>query len=271
VKGAPTQPDRVVDKVLDATSGVGVEARVLDVRVGAFWVGVRTDLGTGLASALRSEDHLHGSRPIAAAGELHRWTPLELVGLLRSRSVPEASIGLAAVNALLQPAAARLPEGPAACILEDRCHGARLAMIGRFPFAEGLRPHCSRLDIFERGVGRSAGDLGEEDLGACLPEADVVAITATTLINGTLSKVLKHVREDAFLMMLGPSTPLSPVLVDFGFDVLCGTTVDDVDAVMCALGQGAVTSQIPGVRRVALWREATDDASSQQGVGVEAR
>ena len=88
-----------------------------------------------------------------------------------------------------------------------------------------------------------------------LPQADVVAVTATTLLNRTLPTVLAGVRGDAFVMLLGPSTPLTPVLFQFGFDVLCGTVVDDADAVFRAVEQGAVTSQITGVRRVCLWKE----------------
>jgi hypothetical protein len=87
-----------------------------------------------------------------------------------------------------------------------------------------------------------------------LPQADVVAVTATTLLNRTLPIVLAGVRPDAFVMLLGPSTPLTPVLFQFGFDVLCGTVVDDADAVLRAVEQGAVTSQIAGVRRVCLWK-----------------
>ncbi len=208
-----------------------------------------------MASALRSEDHLHGSRPIAAAGELHEWTPEELAGLLDSESVAEASVGLAAVNALLSSRAAGLPDEPAVAILERRGRSARVAMIGHFPFADRLRSSCARLDVFERGRHRGADDRGEEAMEIVLPAADVVAVTATTLINRTVGRILELVRGDAFLMMLGPSTPLAPSLFDFGFDVLCGTVIVDVDAAMRAIGQGAVTAQIPGVRRVALWQE----------------
>jgi uncharacterized protein (DUF4213/DUF364 family) len=67
--------------------------------------------------------------------------------------------------------------------------------------------------------------------------------------------VLASVRPDAFLMMLGPSTPLTPALFNFGFDILCGTLIEDPSTVLKAVGEGAVTSQITGVRRVSLWKE----------------
>jgi uncharacterized protein (DUF4213/DUF364 family) len=244
----------IVDSVLAAAANVA-DTDLIDVRVGQYWVGVRTGLGVGLASVLRSEAHLHGSRPISAAGELHTWAPIDLCSLLRSDSPPEGAIGLAAVNALVGPTARDLRDEKALQVLQKRGADRNVAMIGHFPFADRLREGCRELWIFERGIDRDEFDLGEEAMARLLPEADVVAITATTILNRTLPDVLAHVSADAFVMLLGPSTPLTPALFDFGFDVLCGTVVDDPEAVVRAVEQGAVTSQIPGVRRVCLWKD----------------
>jgi uncharacterized protein (DUF4213/DUF364 family) len=230
------------------------DAELIDIRVGQYWVVVRTSLGAGLSSVLRSEAHLHGSQPISAAGKLHTWAPIDLCGLLRSNSPPEGAIGLAAVNALLGSTAKDLRDEKAVAILQERGQGRKVAMIGHFPFADRLGDDCDDLWIFERGVNRSEDDLGEEAMDDRLPRADVVAVTATTLLNRTLPDGLAKVRSDAFVMLLGPSTPLTPALFDFGFDVLCGTVVDDPEAAVRAVEQGAVTSQITGVRRVCLWK-----------------
>jgi uncharacterized protein (DUF4213/DUF364 family) len=246
-------PGVFVEAILEAAAEAPA-ADLVDLRVGSFWVVVRTSLGAGMASVLRSEDHLHGSQPIGAAGELHRRTPLELTGLLRSDSPPESAIGLAAANALLSPAARNLSEEKAVAILRERGRGQKVAMIGHFPFADGLREDCEQLWVFERGLNRRQDDLGEEAMEQLLPQADVVVVTATTLLNQTLLTVLAGVRTDAFVMLLGPSTPLTPALFKFGFDVLCGTVIEDPTAVLRAVEQGAVTSQITGVRRVCLWK-----------------
>ena len=128
-------------------------------------------------------------------------------------------------------------------------------MIGHFPFAGRLESMCGELWVFERGAGRCDGDFGEEMMDELLPQADVVAVTSTSLINRTLSDILARVRPDAFVLMLGPSTPLTPRLFDCGVDLLCGTIVADPTSVMRAVEQGAVTRQITGVRRVCLWPE----------------
>ena len=249
-----SNPGVFVDAVLDAAASVPA-ADLIDLRVGPYWIFVRTSRGAGMASALRSEAHLHGTQPVSGAGELHLRTPLELADLLRSDSPPESAIGLAAVNALLGPNAEHLSDEKAVAILRERGRGRKVAMIGHFPFADALREDCGQLWVFERGLNRRQEDLGEEAMEQLLPQADIVAVTATTLLNRTLPTVLAGVREDAFVMLLGPSTPLTPALFRYGFDVLCGTVVDDPEAVLRAVEQGAVTSQITGVRRVCLRRE----------------
>jgi uncharacterized protein (DUF4213/DUF364 family) len=263
---AESNPEIIVNAVLDAAAAAPA-AELIDLRVGPFWAVVRTSLGTGMASTLSSEAHLHGSRPVADAGSLHRRTPLELATLLRSDSPPEASIGMAAVNAIVGPTTAGFREEKAVAILRERGAGRKLAMIGRFPFADELRNDCDELWVFERGRNRRQGDFGDEAFDEMLPQADVVAVTATTVLNGTLARVLAGLRPEAFVMLLGPSTPLTPALFRFGFDVLCGTIVDDPETVLRAVEQGAVTSQITGVRRVCLWNDGRDkreDAKTQR-------
>jgi uncharacterized protein (DUF4213/DUF364 family) len=208
-----------------------------------------------MASTLRSQSHVHGTVPIKSAGSLLELSSVELAALLRSASPPEAAVGLAAANAVLGSSAQNLSGEKALTVLEERGAGRRVAMIGRFPFADRLRENCAQLWVFERGLDRRQEDFGEEAMEQLLPQADVVAVTATTLLNRTLPGVLACVRPDAFLMMLGPSTPLAPALFDFGFDILCGTVIEDPEAVLKAIGEGAVTSQITGVRRVSLWKD----------------
>jgi len=147
----------------------------------------------------------------------------------------------------------RLTEHNAASIIAERGAGKRVAMIGHFPFAERLAPVCGELWVFERGDGRREGDFADDMVDELLPQAEVVAVTSTTIINRTLPGLLGLVRPDAFVLLLGPSTPLTPRLFDHGIDLLCGTLIVDPAAVLRAVEQGAVTSQIRGVRRVCLW------------------
>ncbi len=244
----------VIDAILHSVPTLA-DVRLLDLRVGPFWTVVQTSAGTGMASTMAAEPHGHARVPIMDAGSLRDTSPIELTELLRSASLPEAAVGLATVNALLGPPDGNVVEGNAKEILNQRAEGRVAAIIGHFPFVDALRQSCRELWVFERGQGRRPGDLGPENVAEVLPHAEVVAISATTLINHTLEDILPFIRPGAFTMMLGPSTPLAPCLLELGFDVLCGTIVEDPEPVLRAVEQGAVTSQIGGVRRVCLWRD----------------
>jgi len=54
--------------------------------------------------------------------------------------------------------------------------------------------------------------------------------------------------------VLGPSTPLSPVLFDHGATIIAGSRVVDENAVMSCIGQGAIFRQVSGVRLLAFTR-----------------
>ena len=248
-----------VERILDEVAGTEAvrEAELIDVRVGPFWTVVRTSIGTGLASTMKKESDRDRAYPIAEAGSLLAFSPLELAARLRSRSAPEAAVGLAAVNALLRRPTGNLAEVNAADLLCERANGRLLALVGHFPFVDRLREACREVWVFERGARQRPGDLGEQHMEELIPHAEVVAITATTLSNGTLDGVIRLLGAEAFVVMLGPSTPYATSLFEAGFDALCGTVVVDDEAVVRAVSQGAVTGQITGVRRMCLFREDT--------------
>jgi uncharacterized protein (DUF4213/DUF364 family) len=55
--------------------------------------------------------------------------------------------------------------------------------------------------------------------------------------------------------MLGPTTPLSAVLFDYGVDILAGTKVVEPDKTIRSISQGAMFRQVEGVRLVTLAKE----------------
>jgi uncharacterized protein (DUF4213/DUF364 family) len=86
----------------------------------------------------------------------------------------------------------------------------------------------------------------------------VVVITATTLINKTFESLVSLCKIKTKVMVFGPSTPLSPILFDYGVDLLCGTIVIDPKAVMLAFSQGCSSPQI---RRAGFTKMITMDKS----------
>ncbi|MEE9616984.1 MAG: DUF364 domain-containing protein [Anaerolineae bacterium] len=243
-------------------------APVIQVLVGAFWTAVVLDTDPprcGLASTLRPATHPSGP-PVPQAGRLLERSGRELAGLLHSSSTLEASIGMAAFNALLKPCpelaegacpatastrGGELAEGvnEAACtevnaeeIILERGTGRRVAIVGHFPFVERVRRAAATCWVVE--LHPHPGDLPAEQATEVLPQADVVALTGTSLINHTFDALIGLCRPDAFVLLLGPSAPLSPVLFKTGVDAVSGTLVTDPERVLRSVSQGATFRQI---------------------------
>jgi uncharacterized protein (DUF4213/DUF364 family) len=70
---------------------------------------------------------------------------------------------------------------------------------GHFPFVKGFKTLAQKLWVFELpGRGRPEDMTGAE-IEILLPQAEIVVISSTTLINQTLGGVLDHYLVSLFL------------------------------------------------------------------------
>ena len=231
------------------------DAPVRQVLVGAFWTAVVLDTDPprcGLASTLRPATHPSGP-PVPDAGHLLEHSGRELAALLRSSSTLEASIGMAAFNALLEVDEAACSEVNAEQVILERGAGRRVAIVGHFPFVERVRRAAGECWVVE--LHPHPGDIPAERAAEVLPQADVVALTGTSLINHTFEELIGLCRSDAFVILLGGSAPLSPVPFDHRVDAVAGTLVVDVPAALRAVSQGATFRQIQGKRLLTMMRK----------------
>jgi uncharacterized protein (DUF4213/DUF364 family) len=137
--------------------------------------------------------------------------------------------------------------------------------VGHFPFVPRLRPRLGELHVLERNP--QEGDLPEQAAPQVLPRAEVVAITGMAMVNHTLEDLLELCAPDAVVLVLGPSTPLSPLLFDCGVDLLCGAVVTAIGPVIRAVAQGADFHQVhrTGVRLVTISRPGFGVSPGHQG------
>jgi uncharacterized protein len=228
------------------------DAPVREVRVGPFLTAVAS-AGCGLASTVLDPEAAHGAPAVTTPGQLTGGSALGLARLLCSALPAERGIGLAALNSLLPVDEGRCRELNAAELLLEKGSGRRVAMVGHFPFAERLRAAAARLDVLElRPLGE---DLPAAAAAEVLPRAEVVAITGSALVNRTLGDLLRLCARGAYVVVLGPSTPLSPVWFAHGVTAVSGTVVADEDLVLRQVSQGAVFHQVRGVRRLTMLAE----------------
>jgi uncharacterized protein (DUF4213/DUF364 family) len=229
-----------------------------DVAVKSVWVGVHWTVvcsrHCGLASTLVGNQP-HGHDKVRDVGRLHFKSAHKLVEYARSDNLLEASIGVAAINSLIDVDESQVVEVNAGDVLMQRGRGQHVALVGHFPFIPQLRASARELWVIEQ---QPTADEYPSEAGADLiPKADVVAITGTALINHTLERLLALCDPKARVMILGPSTPLSPVLFDHGVSLLSGAQVVDEAAALGTLCQGATFQQMAGVRLVTLARDGS--------------
>ena len=232
---------------------------ISQVIIGLHWTAVVSEVEDnrrcGLASTLNEGHNHHKAMDVPDAGQLESFDGLVLATYTQSNSPVMRSVGVAAINALLSPFTHVLVEQNAEEVIAAHGKGKRVVLVGSFPFISRLQTRVGELIVLE--FKPQPGELPESAAQDVIPAADVVAITGMSLINGTLESLLNLCSPQTFVILLGPSAPLSPVLFDYGVDMICGSVVTDIDPVIRAVRQGANFRQIhrSGVSLVSMARE----------------
>ena len=248
---------KILDVLLDSLSSTDHD--VLEVRCCAFWTAVTTR-HTGLSTTYRALDgeadtHQSGVRDV---GDLTQKKAFELAEFALSGNTLEASIGIATINSLLDVDESRCIDLNAYDVLADRGRNRQIAVVGHFPFVPKLRKVARKLWVIEKRV--RPGDLPESEADRILPQCDVVWLTGTSFINHTIEELLSLCRG-SFVVLTGPTSPLTPLLFDYGIDVICGTRVIDSEEMLRYISQAATFRQLHGhgVRLLTLAREASSN------------
>jgi uncharacterized protein len=226
---------------------------VEQVTIGPFDTAVKS-LRWGLSSTFR--DPCSGDRPawVRRAGDLVGMPAKELAGYALSDRLLEASLGMAAVNSLLDPGIFRLEEVNAADLIAERGRGKKVVVVGDFPFLKKLKGKVGELRVVNRPPWE--GEAGVEEAAKVLPSAEVAAITASSFINGTAERLLALCPQ-AYTLVLGPTAPFSEVLFDYGVDAVSGALVDDPSAALPCIREGSSFRQIRGLRLVTIFKETS--------------
>ena len=226
--------------------------KIKKVIIGTFTTAV-ISRRCGLASTLRNGCGSGGHKRLCNLGKMEGMDVRTLAEDVFSDEILEASIGMAAINSSLEISERKFTEINASELIVKHGKNKKVAVIGHFPFINRLKPLVSELFVFEKRL--RPGDLPSEKIPELLPEADVVALSGTTLPNHTFGEIMNCCKSSAFKIMLGPSTPLSPVLFDYGIDAISGTVVSDEELLLKYLTQAATFQQLKGKKLVTMLKK----------------
>lgn len=239
---------RILD---DLISILNFDVVVKDIRQGIFHSGVLTR-NCGLAATLPSDALRQKAPMVQEPGFLLEKDARELSQLAYSRRLLEAAIGMATINSLLEIDEDSCIELNAAELILEKGKQKTVAIVGHFPFIPKVRETAKKLWVIEKNPRE--GDFIESDADNLIPLADVVAITGTAFTNHTIEHLLELCDPRAYVIVLGASAPLSPVLLDYGVDAVSGTKVVNPTLALRCVSEGANFRQIKGTKRLTMMR-----------------
>lgn len=212
------------DTLLNNMRGESALARVAHAECGAHFAFAEAEASLGIAMA-GDMDSVAPRRPAGLAG----LTLREAAECAKSWNLREASMGVAAMNAYFNTTA-RINELGCAEPFENHAvrglsfDGAVVGIIGHMHLTDEVHEKAARVYTLERRP--QPGDYPDSACELILPQCDYVFISGSTLMNKTLPRLLR-LAQGAYTVLLGPSVPLCPALLEHGIDRLSGMAVTD--------------------------------------------
>jgi len=208
----------LIEDLISSVDDISAE----EVRIGKRYTAARAGERIGLAYSFGAA----GNRDITGRK-----------GLMRSDDLREASVGTAVLNALL-PLGDHKELNVFEHILKIAGDYRKIGVVGRFPFIPELRKRGERVLVFE--LEPRGGELSDTLENELLPDCDLVIITGASLVNHTLEDLLEL--SGGYAFVIGPTTPLSPLLFDYGADLIAGVRVID-DRILGMVENGGGTKE----------------------------
>lgn len=213
--------------------------------VSPHWVGVKSEMGLGLAMRMAES-------PIITklTGNMKGMKLKDLASYSKSWDFHEASIGMAAINSYYNgkknKSLANINDKTSDLsvfeLIGNQVEGKKVTVVGHFPNIERLREICN-LTILERKPNLAKFDMPDPACEYVLHEQDYFFTTAVTLINKTLPRLLE-LTQNAKIYLVGPTTPMTDIMIKYGVDYLCGSIVLEEDKAKDLFVEGATLQHV---------------------------
>lgn len=190
--------------------------------------------GAGLSDLFECD-----TRPLTVNGNMIGIPLYKAAELIKSWNMPEASIGLAAINSYYNSPEIAARNGamlsdsysserlndPFISAAEDIA-GKKVACVGNFPNLEDYLKSADEVFIIEWAPALP----GQYPFTACeyiLPECDYIFISSKSLLDKSLPRLLELSENAMKTILVGPATPLAPCLFETTISDLSGFVVTD--------------------------------------------
>jgi uncharacterized protein (DUF4213/DUF364 family) len=246
--------------------------------IGLFFTGVKLDSGHAgtCATPIRSIPEAvccpSSAMAMPFSGKLHGRPACDLVEEAFSAHGIRRAVGIACLNALADLCWERRPNpevelrlGVDAFDAAEIRPGERVVVVGAFvPFLRELKRRRQPYLVLEQDPATLKPDelpffRPAEAAPEVVPEADVLLVTGTTLLNDTLEHLLGLAGPSCRVTMVGPTVGLLPdAFLRRGADILGSVRITDPDAFLDMLAEGGSGYHFLGrsAQKVVLVRRA---------------
>jgi uncharacterized protein (DUF4213/DUF364 family) len=245
--------------------------------VGLFFTGVK--LSNGVAGACATPIKTipeavccpSSAMSMPFPGKLRNRPAFDLAQEALGENGIRRAVGIAALNALADTCWRRRPHpdtelqlGIDAFDATEIYPGDRVVVVGAFvPFLRELKRRRQSYLVLEQDPATLKADelpffRPAEQAAAVVPQADVLLITGTTLINDTLEELLTLASPAASVTMVGPTVTMLPdAFLHRGADVLGTVRIDAPEEFLDILAEGGSSYHFLGrsAQKVVLMRK----------------
>lgn len=256
------EPGSILEETIAAIGGIlGPELDRITVEravVGLFFTGVKLD--NGVAGACATPIKTIPEAVCCPSSAMAMPFPGKLRGRPAGELAREAlsghgirrAVGIAAVNALAECCWQRRPHPEVELRLDvdafdatEIREGDLTVVVGAFvPFLKALKRRGQRYLVLEQDPATLKPDelpffRPAEEAPVIVPQADVLLITGSTLVNATLEELLALARPEARVTIVGPTVGMLPdAFLARGADVLGCVRIAEPDAFLDLLAEG---------------------------------
>ena len=223
-------------------AGIDTDETVAAAISGSGWSAAETETAFGIAMTVEDD-----TAPRMFQGDMTGMPLRELAQASKSWNLREASFGMAAMNACYNTAE-RLERLGAYEPIENYCttgldlRGQKIGVVGHLKLTPDIRRDAAQIWILERDP--KPGDYPDSACDELLPRCDTVIITASTLVNKTLPHLLELCR-DAYTILVGPSCPMCPALLEHGIQRMAGLVITDRAGMTAQINSGRRATPYP--------------------------
>lgn len=228
------------------------DTKIEKLCVGIRWIAVLTKK-VGISVTYDNNKNQTG---LEDAGNFDNKKAIELLEFLKTYDTLKVGIGLATLNSLIKPP----KEYELINIFDylvEKAKDKRVVFIGHFEDIKKLQGVTKEIIIIERKP--KEGDFLDTFQEYLIPKGDIIAITGSTFVNKSIKRILE-LSKGKYVIVFGPSTPLSPILFDYGVDMIGGIVSKDNLKVFNIISQGGSIKNFKSyvdfviIKRRSLWK-----------------